>query len=383
MNQEEMLKAAMGAVHKQKSDMAAELQQQIANLQADLEKEKGEKKALAAAKQAKSVLFHEQEKELSAMKKIYEQDMQVSAEEREKRQAEIMQAHSEIEKTKLEKLQALNEKEQALQKILEEKSLLKEHEKQMLDQYNKDLAEREAALHKQEQLRNQLLAQADWELAMRLQKEFDVEEQKRKETRRRQMAKDSQYASKLNSKVKPGVRHARGVSNAEQSRFGTVRKKVAADIRMNEQVKTSKNFKGVVKFDGEVPGLGHVLGLAIFLGRGNHDGKYNGKRYFKCKKGRGLFVPLKEITHVYRENKHGEKEKIRFQPPRARMGEGEGGLPGIGEDDMMMQNAMSHLGSIASVPSQKQPVKKTKTLTFIQDVTEKKKALNDEETKNP
>ena len=78
------------------------------------------------------------------------------------------------------------------------------------------------------------------------------------------------YASKLNSKVKPGVRHARGVSNAEQSRFGTVRKKVAADIRMNEQVKTSKNFKGVVKYDGQVPGLGHVLGLAIFLGRGKY-----------------------------------------------------------------------------------------------------------------
>jgi hypothetical protein len=358
-NQEEMLKAAMGAVHKEKSDMAVSLQEEIARLKAEVQAEKAEKIKLAAARHAKSVMFHQKEdelsaaaKELDAMKEIYEQDMQVSAEDREKRQVEIMQAHSEIEKTKLEKLQALNEKEQALQKGLEEQRLMKEHEVDMLAKYNQDLQRREESLRKQEQLRNQLVAQADWELAMRLQKEFDMEENKRRENRQRQMAKDKSYASKLNSKVKPGVRHARGVSNAEQSRFGTVRKKVAADIRMNEQVKTSKNFKGVVKFDGEVPGLGHVLGLAIFLGRGNHDGKYNGKRYFKCKKGRGLFVPLKEITHVYRENKHGEKEKIRFEPPqRARMGE-EGGLAGIGEDDMMMQNAMSHLGSIEAVPPQ-------------------------------
>jgi len=382
-NQQEMLKAAMEAVHNEKSTMAGVLQDEIARLRAEVESERAEKKKLAAAKHEKSILFHQKEdelnaaaKELNAMKEIYEQDMQVSAEEREKRQKEIMKAHSDLEKTKLEKLRALNEKEAALQRIMEEQRLMKMHEGSMLAKYNQDLQAREEALRKQEQLRNQLVAQADWELAMRLQKEFDIEENKRKHNRERQMAKDKAYASKLSSKVKPGARHARGVSNAEQSRFGTVRKKVASEIRINEQVKTSKNFKGMVKFDGEVPGLGHVLGLAIFLGRGNHDGKYNGKRYFKCKKGRGLFVPLKEITHVYRENKHGEKEKIRFQPPqRSRMGE-EGGLPGIGEDDMMMQNAMSYLGSVSAAPSQ---IKKTKTLTFIHDVTKKKKYLNDEE----
>lgn len=121
---------------------------------------------------------------------------------------------------------------------------------------------------------------------------------------------------------------------------------------MGEQVKTKKGHKGIVRFDGMVEGLGPVLGLDVFLGRGNHDGKYNGRRYFRCKKGRGLFVPLTEITHVYRDNKYGEKEKVRFVQPRAAVGEG--GLPGIGEDDEAFMNAATaHLGAVQHVPSVK------------------------------
>ena len=72
---------------------------------------------------------------------------------------------------------------------------MKMHEVDMLAKYNHDLQAREESLRKQEQLRNQLVAQADWELAMRLQKEFDMEENKRRENRQKQMAKDKSYLS--------------------------------------------------------------------------------------------------------------------------------------------------------------------------------------------
>merc|ERR1719433_1783695 len=151
----------------------------------------------------------------------------------------------------------------------------------------------------------------------------------------------------------------------DQSRFGTVRKKVATDIKLGEQVKTRKNQKGLVKFEGYVEGLGHVLGLDVFLGRGNHDGKFNGKRYFRTKKGRGLFVPKTEITHVYRENRQGVKEKVRYQPAMQQQppmqqgmpGEGPGGYGGhggpamgAGEDDYMMAAASRGLGAINLKP---------------------------------
>jgi len=268
----------------------------------------------------------------------------------------LQQTQQEAEALKLSKLQALNEKEKALQQILEEKKVLKEHEAELLEKYNKDLSHREEALRKQEQLRNQLLAQADFELAKRLQAEYDDEIRKKKDARRTQLKRDREYASHLKSSRRrqnpDGGRHARGVSTAEQTRFGTVRKKMASDIRMGEQVKTKQGHKGVVKFDGNVDGLGHVLGLDVFLGRGNHDGKYNGKRYFRCKKKHGLFVPLADITHVYRENKNGEKEKIRFTMPRGgdQPHVGEGG-PAGGEDDMFMQNAMQHLGAVHATPA--------------------------------
>merc|ERR1719384_943131 len=111
--------------------------------------------------------------------------------------------------------------------------------------------------------------------------------------------------------------------------------------------------------------MGEVVGLDLFLGRENCDGSFNGRRYFRCRKNHGLFIPKTEISHVYRTNSFGVQEKVRFQPPNrsnfapalgglnegARDGGGQGGH--VGEDDMFMQNAMGGLGGISLKPNQK------------------------------
>merc|ERR550534_764209 len=78
----------------------------------------------------KSKMFHDKElelqnasKELDAMKEIYEKDMKVSADERERRQKEIMDANAALD---LER-RAMREKEEELKRAMQDQNLLQQH----------------------------------------------------------------------------------------------------------------------------------------------------------------------------------------------------------------------------------------------------------------
>jgi len=365
LDQESMLKSAYDDLEAKKHSEVEMLKQQLEEMRRSAHEEKKRFATLERSRAEKSKMFHAKElelqnasKELDAMKEIYEKDMQVSADERARRQREIMDANRALEVERL----AMNQKEEELQRAMADQTLLQKHKAELMDKYNRELSkqsEHARELEKEQKIRNAMVAQADYELAKRIKKEWDDQI---RTTRRKQMRKDEEYASHMrksarkNRRGASSNRHARGVSNAEYTHGGTVRKKEASTLKIHDEVRTTEGMKGIVKYQGEVKGLGYVIGLDIFVGRGNHDGRYNGRKYFATKKNRGKFVHQADISHVYRTNSSGVKQKIRFKP-RGGEGGGEGGhraLQGIGEDEMFMNNATSGLGGIQVAPSSAQ-----------------------------
>merc|ERR1719204_1972108 len=95
--------------------------------------------SLEKSRAEKSKMFHDKElelenasKELDAMKEIYEKDMKVSADERERRQKEIMDANAALD---LER-KAMSEKERELQRAMADQSLLQQHKAELMEKYN-------------------------------------------------------------------------------------------------------------------------------------------------------------------------------------------------------------------------------------------------------
>merc|ERR1712242_256882 len=88
------------------------------------------------------------------------------------------------------------------------------------------------------------------------------------------------------------------------------------NIKKGETIKMKDGRKGVVKREGRLDGnAGFVLGVDVFLGKGQHDGDYNGVNIFRPKPGQGAWVRHAEVSHVYRDNPQtGKTDKIRYVP---------------------------------------------------------------------
>ncbi|RDD44568.1 hypothetical protein TrispH2_003710 [Trichoplax sp. H2] len=76
--------------------------------------------------------------------------------------------------------------------------------------------------------------------------------------------------------------------------------RVGSVVRINS-VTTRKSVVGTVKYKGSIGGKAGVhFGILLDTQDGNSDGKHDGKRYFYCKSGYGIFVPFGKIVMVFK-----------------------------------------------------------------------------------
>eukprot|EP00494_Astrolonche_serrata_P024637 UN24896 len=89
--------------------------------------------------------------------------------------------------------------------------------------------------------------------------------------------------------------------------------------------------KGILKWIGDI-NRETMFGIQMTTGSGNCDGMMGGVRYFKVPSGTGKFIYAEDVTHVYRRNASGKREKLRFSAefysssPQGGDHLGEGGL---------------------------------------------------------
>eukprot|EP00494_Astrolonche_serrata_P027585 UN27848 len=83
-------------------------------------------------------------------------------------------------------------------------------------------------------------------------------------------------------------------------------------------IKCKSGVKGIVRFQGPVLYFKDIrVGIEVAPDfQGDCNGTCDGKRYFKVKKKRGLFIQFDSISHVYRRREDGKMEKIRFDITR-------------------------------------------------------------------
>ena len=79
-----------------------------------------------------------------------------------------------------------------------------------------------------------------------------------------------------------------------------------------DEVELTKDRIGILRYKGELYGkVGIFYGIELTKGKGKHSGLFKGKRYFRCEKGKGVFVDKKQILYKLEPKRKKVKRKKR------------------------------------------------------------------------
>eukprot|EP01083_Nonionella_stella_P021895 60591_1 len=86
---------------------------------------------------------------------------------------------------------------------------------------------------------------------------------------------------------------------------------------IGDEVVLVKEREGFIRYIGPLDGKkGTFYGIEVSVGSGKHDGEHSGTKYFKCGKGKGMFIQEKHIIFKLNEKSNKPKKSKKKKPKK-------------------------------------------------------------------